>query len=55
MYIQPLNSNLEFNSWLFDLKNKSFPNTLKIHDFLPISELINEISKFDFWYKLSKN
>ena len=51
---QPLNSNLEFNSWLFDLKNKSFPNTLKIHDFLPISELINEISKFDFGINYQK-
>ncbi len=50
----PLNSNEKFNSWLFDLKNKRFPNTLKIHNFLPVTELINEISNFDFGINYQK-
>tara|TARA_B100001057_G_scaffold497108_1_gene600340 strand:+ start:396 stop:1745 length:1350 start_codon:yes stop_codon:yes gene_type:complete len=45
---QPLNSNKEFNKWLFDLKKNKFSETLKIHNFLPLSELIEKISEYDF-------
>ena len=43
----PINGSRDFNNWVFDLKRK-FPEKLFIHDTLPINELINEISIYDY-------
>ena len=44
----PINGNSVFNKWIFDLKECSYPETLKIHNSLPLESLITEISKYDF-------
>jgi len=49
----PLNGNREFNNWVFQL-NKLYSHTLKIHNFLPVSELIREISSYDFGINYQK-
>ena len=43
----PINGSKDFNKWVFDLKER-FPENLFIHETLPIDELINEISVYDY-------
>ena len=44
----PINGNSEFNKWVFDLRDFNYPETLKIHNSMPLDSLIFEISKYDF-------
>ena len=50
----PLNGTYEFNKWIFDLKDTKYPHTLKIHDSMPIENLIEEISKYDLGINVQK-
>ncbi len=50
----PINGSLDFNKWLFDLRDNEYPKTLKIHNSLPIESLIDEISQYDFGINIQK-
>ena len=50
----PINGSQEFNKWIYDLRDIFFPETLKIFDSLPLENLIDEISHYDFGINIQK-